>query len=282
MIQVAGVVFQPNDLGTMDSREQMIIRQMVDSPSMYTYGSRDELIFEIKLRKEIVKSAELMNDSQVEFATFETTRSNPDYWLFTGYGALRLRPGVRPSDAITDIFTNSRLYAFECAGAMLIIYYHAVLQVIGEAAFNRIFPDLYIYSWHADSDLGLYPSYINRFLPGDVVYFDNPAFDPSAPQWRGENAIVVGRDLYFGHGIGIMTAKEMIETLNRLRREGAIQSAYLTNLVVRPSFRHLQQFAVMTRNGPVRKYQPAMILHDENSISYDRYRYFFSKVFKRW
>ncbi|GGF13424.1 protein-glutamine gamma-glutamyltransferase [Halobacillus andaensis] len=281
MIQVAGVPFQQNDIGTMDSREQMIIRQMLDSPAVYTYGSRNELIFEVKLRKEIVKSAELMNGSQVEFATFETTRSNPDYWLLSGYGALRLRPGVRPSAAIKDIFTNSDRYAFECAGAMLIIYYHAVLNVLGESNFNRIFPDLYIYSWHADSDLGLYPTYINRFLPGDVVYFDNPGFDPRAPQWRGENAIVVGKDLYFGHGLGIMTAKEMIETLNELRHPMSTQSAYLTNLVVRPSFRHLQQFAVTTRNGAVRKYQPAMILHDENSISYDRYRYFFSKVFKR-
>ncbi|WP_308218774.1 hypothetical protein [Bacillus cereus group sp. BfR-BA-01347] len=65
---------------------------------------------------------------------------------------------------------------------------------------------MYLYSWHFDPDLGLKTIYINHFLPGDVVYFNNPDFHPQTPWWIGENAVVLGDGTYFGHGLGIKTA----------------------------------------------------------------------------
>ena len=72
-----------------------------------------------------------MNRSNVQFAVFATSRGNPHYWNMTSVGGFRLWPGVKPSDAIQDIYTNSSWYAFECATAMIVIYYHAVLNLIG-------------------------------------------------------------------------------------------------------------------------------------------------------
>ena len=39
--------------------------------------------------------------------------------------------------------------------AKVIIYYHAVLNSIGEYLFNQLFQNLYLYSWHSDPDLGI-------------------------------------------------------------------------------------------------------------------------------
>ena len=87
----------------------------------------------------------------VEFEIFANARCNPKYWDLTGVGGFQLKPDVRPSDAIQDIYNNSSLYAFECATAKVIIFYHAVLNSIGEELFNQYFKNLYLYSWHFDT-----------------------------------------------------------------------------------------------------------------------------------
>lgn len=96
-----------------------------------------------------------MNDSNVHFARFKSSRCNPQYWHLSSVGGFLLKRGVKPSDAIQDIYLNSSLYAFECATGMVIIFYYAVLNLIGESLFNQLFQRIYLYSWHADSDLGI-------------------------------------------------------------------------------------------------------------------------------
>src|SRR5690606_11785293 len=97
-----------------------------------------------------------------------------------------------PSDAIRDIFANGHLYGFECATAMIIVLYKAALDSIGEAAYNRLFANTYLYHWNVDRDLGLTTLPESRFIPGDILYFDNPEVDPSMPQWQGENVVYMG------------------------------------------------------------------------------------------
>lgn len=282
MIQISGRPFQPSDMWTTGITENMIIELMNESPTVYSYQSVDELSFELKLRIDIILSARFMNQSNARFATFARSRCNPQYWQLTDFGGFQLRKGVKPSEAVRDIFRNSSKYAFECAGAMLIIFYHATLNVIGEFYFNQLFPDIYIYSWHADTDLGITNSYSEMFLPGDVVYFNNPDFDPRASYSRGENAVVLGNGLYFAHGPGILTARQMIQKLNSRRKPGAFQTAYLTNLIVRPSFKDLEKFSTAPRDYPVRKSQSAVIQHNESSIPFDRYWYLLNGFYNRF
>lgn len=180
-----------------------------------------------------------------------------------------------------DIYKNSSLYAFECATAKVIIYYHAVLNSINEHLFNQLFRNLYLYSWHFEPDLGIHTINTNHFLPGDVVYFNNPDFNPETSWWRGESAVVLGDGTYFGHGLGIRTAEQMIQALNKTRRPGSNQSAYLTNLVTRPSFKYLEKYSTLPRGYIAHKIQHIVIHHNESSISCDRYLFYLNKVYNQ-
>ncbi len=274
MIQLSGKPFQQSDMWPSGSIESIIIQQMNEDTVVYSYQSIDELSFELKLRKNIILSARAMNQSNVRFAVFAKSSCNPQYWHLTSTGGFLLLDGVKPSDAIQDIYMNSSQYAFECATAMVIIYYHAVLNLIGESLFNQLFQNIYLYSWHADPDLGLTSNYTDRFLPGDVVYFKNPDFDPQTPQWRGENAVILGDGTYFGHGVGIKTAEQIIHALNRRRKPGTKQSAYLTNVVTRPSFKHLAKLSMSQGVYSNHKYQHIVVQHSESSISFDQYVFY--------
>ncbi len=63
------------------------------------------------------------------------------------------------------------------------------------------------------------------------------------PEWQGLNVVVLGEDLFYGHGLGIATGWEIVAGLNRLRRPGSIVSAHLLDLIVYPDFLYLSQFA---------------------------------------
>jgi protein-glutamine gamma-glutamyltransferase len=274
MIQISGVPLQQNENWQLGSIEQTIIQQMQNAPVFYSYNSENELLFELKVRKNIIQSAVEMNKGQAVFTTFEYARCNPRYWQLTRAGGFLLRPDVRPADAILDIYRNSSLYAFECATAIPIIYYHAILNSIGSYLFNFLFQNLYLYSWHTDTDLGIVTFYSNHFLPGDVLYVNNPDFDRRTPQFRGVNAVVLNDGRLFGHGFNIRTPEEMIQILNEKRKPGSLQPAYITKLVTRPSFKYLFRAAGWYRNGRAYKMQRPIVNHNKSSISYVHYLYY--------
>lgn len=206
--------------------------------------SPDALEFERKMRDGIVESAEALNASGVDFATFDESRCNPQFWTLTNNGGLQLRPSVSSTIGIRDIFQNGHLYAFECATAMVIVLYKATIGAIGEQAFNRYFRDLYLWDWNYDDNLRLITTYHkDEMLRGDVVYFKNPDHAPDKPEWQGENAIKLGNDLYYGHGIGITTAEVIIDSLNQERVPGSTTSAYFTDEALHPDFEYLQQLS---------------------------------------
>ncbi|OXS69549.1 protein-glutamine gamma-glutamyltransferase [Priestia filamentosa] len=282
MIQIFGMPFQQTDMWPSGSIESMIVQRMNEDQIVYSYQSVDELSFELKLRENIIASARAMNEGHADFEIFENSRCNPQYWHLTRSGGFQLKRDVMPSDAIQDIYKNSSLYAFECATAKVIIYYHAVLNSIGEHLFNRLFRPLYLYSWHFDPDLGIHAIKTRHFLPGDIVYFNNPDFDPEASWWRGENAVVLEDDTYFGHGVGIGTAEQIIDALNQKRKPGeGNQSAYLTNSVARPSFKHLANISMLPRGYRDYKVQYIKVHHNEISISCDRHLFYLNEVYKR-
>ncbi len=274
MIQISGVPFQPNENWQLGSMEKTMIQQMQNASFLYSYYSEYELLFELQVRKNIIQSAKEMNNSQAVFTTFVYARCNPRYWQLTRGGGFLLRPDVQPADAILDIYRNSSLYAFECATAIPIIYYHAILNSIGSHLFNSLFRDLYLYSWHTDTDLGINTFYSNHFLPGDVLYVNNPDFDRRTPHFRGVNAVLLNDGTLFGHGFNIRTSEEMIQILNEKRKPGSHQSAYITKLVTRPSFKYLYRVASWNRNGRPYKMQRPIVHHNKSSISYAHYLYY--------
>ncbi|GIQ67817.1 protein-glutamine gamma-glutamyltransferase [Xylanibacillus composti] len=223
--------------------ERSVIRAKQSSPVTYRYGSRDALLFELRMRSQTVKAALDLNESGVSFETFADSYCNEQLWRRTPNGGFLLRPGVAPAVGIRDIFENGRLYGFECATAMVIVVYKAILEAAGERMFNTYFQALFLWQWQYDRDLRFLPTTLQESYLGDIVYFRNPDHDPAHPEWQGENAIILPDQLYYGHGFSIRTADQMIAALNALRRPGSQVSAYLTQDVIYPDFEYLRSLA---------------------------------------
>ncbi|MED2255120.1 protein-glutamine gamma-glutamyltransferase [Brevibacillus parabrevis] len=236
--------------------QREVVQRMAASGEEFVYPSPELLQFELKMRDHLVRSAIALYESGIAFSTFENSRANPVYWDRTELGGFRLRTGVPPSQGIINIFQEGRKYATECATAMVIILYHAVLQSIQREDFERMFADILLYDWRYDQDLDLRTTRTTTFLPGDILYFANPDHNPDKPQWQGENAVDLGRGMYYGHGAGIRDAESMIEFLNEQRRYGATRSAYLVPQATRPGFAYL--FPYDNKRPQVRFEQQAM------------------------
>jgi protein-glutamine gamma-glutamyltransferase len=227
-------------LQNLSGKQLEIYSQLDNSLTLFEYDTAFQLLFEINLRENIIEAALKLKDASAAFTSFKYSRFNPSFWTKGPSGYL-LNANVRPSDAINDIYENGQEYAFECSTAMVIIFYKAVLDSIRLADFNYLFRGLLVWNWNYDSDLAIITLEGNEFIPGDVIYFMNPDFDK--PIWRGENAVVLGNGLYYGHGIGIGTAEEMINALNTLRKKDSTTSAFMLKQHSRLNFKYLSQFS---------------------------------------
>ena len=267
MIRISGDNFDINTIINQykdNSIERKVLDILHSSRKIYDYNSLDELKFELTLRKNIVNAAIDLNRSNFDFAVFRKARCNTDYWERTRQGGFLLKDGVRPSAAINDIYKNSNKYATECATAMVIVYYKAVLDSFGEKLFDDSFSKIYLMNWHyMDRNLGLDTSdEVVDYLPGDCRYFKNPDVNPLTPEWQGENVIFLGNEKYYGHGIGIGTGNEIIKALNEERFIGARRSAYLLDSVTRPDF---QQLAYIYSKSSSREHRGYKIKHDRHN-----------------
>ncbi len=244
MIKIANSSIDPNTIKAnfmQNSVENKILDILIASREVYNYGSQNQLLFELKLRKSIVNAAKDLNKSRFSFRIFRKSICNKNYWNRTNDGGFDLKDGVKPSEAINDIYIHSSLYGTECATAIIIVYYKALVDVFPEEQFNRLFSGIYLMNWqHLDPDLGI--SDFMRpadYLPGDCRYFKNPDVDPLKPEWQGENTFLLDNGLYYGHGLGIATGEKIIDELNKKRIHGSTTSAYLMNSVKRLNFRYL-------------------------------------------
>lgn len=225
-----------------NSIERQILSILENSAKNYTYSSQGELEFELAMRREIISASYALYKSGMGFAVFRQARCNNDFWKLTPDGGFTLQNGAIPSEAIEDIFANGRSYATECATAMVIVYYKALLAVLGKETFNRQFTNITLMNWSSLDRRLREIGYLQKTsdpLPGDRRYFANPDVDPAVPQWQGENTIDLSGDHYYGHGIGIHDAAFIISSLNGNRRNGSTQSAYLMDTVGRPDFKSL-------------------------------------------
>lgn len=222
---------------------KVIVDTMRRSRSAYSFASPQQLNFRLELGVNIVAAARGLNQSDVSFATFYDSRCDERYWNLTANGGFQLKANAPPAGALRDIYSNGRAYAFECATAMVILLYKAVLDSIGDEAFNRNFSSLLLWDWEFDEDLGLTWETPTDYFPGDVRYFKNPDVNPIHMQWQGENVIDLGNGTYYGHGLGIRKAEEVVIALNQNRKPGAHRSAFLMEEATRPNFNNLSRFA---------------------------------------
>lgn len=225
-----------------NSIERQLVNKMFVSDKKYRYDNLNQLKFELTLRKEIVNSAIDLNGSELSFANFKNSKCNSEYWHRMANGGFMMAEGVKANEAIDDIYINGNKYATECATAIMIVYYRALLTVYGNELFNKLFSKIYLMGWYVTEPLLAEVNTIDPsvdILLGDRGYFNNPDFNPATPEWGGENIIVLPDSMYYGHGVGITTADEIIRILNSMRKVNATQSAYFTYSVGYPNFKNL-------------------------------------------
>jgi len=244
MIKISGNIINSDIIVNQyppNSIERKIIDILSSSNKVYKYDSENQLKFELNLRNNIIDAAKQLDKSNFSFRIFRKSKCNTYYWKRTHEGGFLLKDDMKPSDGINDIFINSSKYATECATAIVIVYYKALLNIYPIELFNKMFANIHLMNWHyIDRDLAVryYENEVD-YLPGDCRYFKNPDVNPLTPEWQGENVIDLGDGTYYGHGIGIATAEEIIEELNKERRDGATESAYLLDSATHPDFKYL-------------------------------------------
>lgn len=244
MIKVSNEIIKADSLYEQypeKSVERNIIDKLSSSDEVYKYNSINQLKFELNLRVNIISASRELYSSDFSFKVFRKSICNDKYWTRTLEGGFLLKSNAKPSEAIEDIFINSDKYGTECATAIVIVYYKAVLNIFPEKLFDEAFPSIHLMNWsYIDDDLDI-NTYRNLkdYLPGDCRYIKNPDVDPKHPEWQGENAIDLGDGTYYGHGVGIQTIENIIKFLNKLRKDGATETAFLLDSATRPNIKKL-------------------------------------------
>ncbi|WP_144549771.1 protein-glutamine gamma-glutamyltransferase [Bacillus sp. X1(2014)] len=243
MIKINQQTVHVDDLSDiLTTKEQKdIITKMDKSNEIFQYQSISQLKFELLYRTNTLKAARDLNNSKVQFTTFEYAFCNKKYWTRLSNGGFLIKPNVRPSEAILDVLKNGKLYAFDCSTGIAIVLYLAALYTIGSRKFDLLFNGLLLFDWQFDNDLRLTQKYGDDFIPGDIVHFNNPDVNPNESHWRAENVIFMADDQFYGHGVGIKKADTIISFLNKKRNPNARIPAYLMNLITRPVLSNIYQ-----------------------------------------
>lgn len=198
----------------------------------------------LQIEAALVDACYAMNEHPHDFAVIKDQTFNSDMWKAdaAGGGTFDVKPGVKPSDAVADIINHPDKYKMECATAMVMVYYTAMLNMMGPDHFNKVMGNnLHIGPWSYEQTLSRNLKYTGgeteapadrQLMPGDYTYFKNWDVSDSAKAggWQGENVIYLGDGKYFGHPFGVTDGKTIVDYLNNNRNTGSTHSASLLEL----------------------------------------------------
>jgi hypothetical protein len=211
------VVVDVNADGKIDTGD-VVLTSAADGKSVVSRVSQS-LAEQTRVSKAMVDASEKMHSAGVPFAITTNHKANADVWTVGAGGTLELKPGVKPSEALEDIAKNPSKYGYECATGLVVVYYQAILDLIGPEDFDRIASDLIVGPWQMEDSLA--SLMVNRhpkpgqgtetdlgdhtLVPGNYYYFRNwdVTDEARARGWQGENVIYLGEGRFYGHGIGL-------------------------------------------------------------------------------
>ena len=196
---------------------------------------------ELAFRAHVVHAAKALAAGGASFAgSADGDKVNKDLWTMGFGGRIQVRKFMpdgsigKPADALRDIFTNGRAYGFECATAMMVIYHKAILDHVGDKAFNEMFSEpkqLAFFRWSIEDDDFLdVKKLVHKPMPlqpGSHYYYTNPDASAENSAFGGENVLYLGAGEFYAHGIVgssgtyIVSEKDIMDTLSALRRHGA-------------------------------------------------------------
>ena len=218
--------------GRIDAGDRFVIESSSTSEALGAKRTED-----LAFRAAVVRAGHDLAASGATFAgNSKEDKVNEVLWT-QGYGGrMAVRKWMpdgsigKPSVALRDIFKNGDKYGFECATAMMVIYHKAILDHVGDEAFDRMFSEprqLKFFRWSVEDDdftevkrLAHRPSTLK---PGSHYYYKNPGAAPENSAWGGENVIYLGDGKFYAHGIRgasgsyVVTEKEILDTLRGLR-----------------------------------------------------------------
>lgn len=228
--------------GKLDENDKIFTTDAAGKINVQSVGEalRDRL----KIGTALVSAAEEMAGAKHDFAIVESQNFNSPLWKPMGGGTFAVAENVRPSDAVRDIFQNPHSYKFECATAIMIVHYKAMLELLGPKDFDEACKNLKIGAWEREdtldanweqeggSNLVATTESKKKVHAGDYTYFKN--FDVSERGehggWAGENVIALGANangvqMFYAHPFGIVSGEEIVKHLNEYRKEGSQREA---------------------------------------------------------
>lgn len=201
------------------------------------------LLDRVKIGGAMIGAAEEMDKAGHSFALIKDHTFNAKYWTPTGGGTFAIKPGVKASDALDDIFKNPGAYKFECATALVITQYKAMRDLLGREDFDRTASKLKIGPWQTEATLDAHtaisgsskeatPERKATLKAGDYGYFQNWDVSDTGREegWQGENVIYLGDGKFYGHPFGIADEQTIVDHLNTQRKTGSTKSATFLDL----------------------------------------------------
>jgi len=225
-------------LGVLDKKDRLVREEGGRTINSVVGAKRSE---EIAFRARVVTAAKGLAASGASFAgSANADRVNKDLWTMGFGGRMQVRKFLpngelgKPSDALKDIFSNGHTYGFECATAMMVIYHKAILDHVGDDAFNEMFTEpknLAFFRWSIEDDDFLDVKKLvhkpTPLTPGSHYYYTNPDASPENSAFGGENVLYLGEGQFYAHGIigssgtYLVTEQDIMDTLSALRRAGS-------------------------------------------------------------
>lgn len=221
------VLVDVNGDGQIDKGDVVLSKK--DDGKLLVERVSQKMADETKVGAAMVNASEKMHSSGVSFQVIKNHKANPDYWTIGAGGVLELKPGVKPSEALADITKNGGKYGFECATGLVVVYYQAMLELLGPQDFDRVASDLRMGPWVMEDDLDRLmtnrspnpgagvetPLGDKKLTPGEYYYFRNWDVTDEARErgWQGENVIYLGEGKFYGHGIGLGPGADFVNKL---------------------------------------------------------------------
>ncbi|MDP2339955.1 MAG: hypothetical protein Q8O67_03270 [Deltaproteobacteria bacterium] len=207
---------------------------------------------DIAFRAHVVKAAKDLAASGASFSgAAGSDKVNKDFWTMGFGGRMQVRKWMpdgsigKPSTALRDLFQQGNKYGFECATAMMVIYHKAILDHVGDAAFDKMFSEpknLAFFRWEIeDQDYVDVKKLVHKPMPlspGSHYYYENPAASTENSAFGGENVMYLGDGQFYAHGIigasgsYLVTEKEIVATLSSLREAGATAKPKRVNMAM--------------------------------------------------
>lgn len=201
----------------------------------------------VRVGAAVVSACLEMHQAHHEFAIAPRQKFSSEFWRRDGqlshFATFHLKPGAKASAAMNDVFLHPDGYRFECATALVLVYYRAIQKLIGDSDFDRIMGDLKIGPWEFEADLerflvrsgrGDQPATEARSREltfGEYTYTKNWAVSwwGWAKGCQGQNQIRLDEDLYYAHSYELVGQGDIVARENGARVWGAKTSASMTD-----------------------------------------------------